>query len=167
MLRRVRRGGALRAHYAVRGEGCGPRRRRNRRTAMVYRCEQGVIDAGEMFVLRLQCGRLHVRVAFGRLLVRIGLRRQAALAAIEADTGYCHVVGDHRLVINIGDMRTADVVECGVIAECAVIPETAGIAGADIAEAVINTAIEPDMRSPVTPVPAIDAVVPPPIARCP
>src|ERR1700683_1250771 len=59
------------------------------------------------------------------------------------------------------------VVRARVIEKVAVGPAAAEVAGSDIAEAVVDAAVEADFRSPVARVPQIRAVVPAPIARGP
>src|SRR5690349_19503001 len=88
------------------------------------------------------------------LLGRLYLR--SAGAAVEADLGYVHVV-DNSLIIDVGYVDAAEVVDRAVVTEDAAAPEASAIAHAAIAEAVIDAAVEADVRPPVSRIPEIDA----------
>jgi hypothetical protein len=102
------------------------------------------------------------------LLVRPGFflrgrsRNSPARATVEADTSYSHIVDDG-FVIDVGDVHATEIVHGRVVAEDAVSPVAALVAGAHIAETVIDAAVESDMRPPVSGVPNIKAVPPAPI----
>src|SRR5262249_21472200 len=90
----------------------------------------------------------------------------AAGTAIVAQVGYVRVV-DHRLGVDVVNRGRAEIVDGAVIAEDAVLPVTALIADAHIAEAVIDAAVKPDMRPPIASMPDIRAAAPAPVARRP
>src|SRR5579862_1799184 len=131
-----------------------------------------MIAGGALLMLRLQVGWPNMMLLRRLQLVGVGLGVDAAVAAVEAGAGDVGVardvdVVDDGLIVDVGDMRAAEIVHGLVVVEMVVIPETAEIAGADIAEAVIDAAIEADMRAPITAMPEIGAVNPAPIAGCP
>src|ERR1700681_1747645 len=71
-------------------------------------------------------------------------------------------VVDHRLVIDV-NVRDGYVVHRAVVVKCPVAPVPALVAMTEVAEAVIHTTIEPDMRTPVSGMPEIEAFIPSPI----
>jgi len=92
--------------------------------------------------------------------------RDAAFAAVKRDVGI--VVHDHRIVdVDVGDVDRIDMHDGGVVEESAAAPFAADEADAAIAKAVINAAIESNVRSPVAGVPHVEAVVPAPVTRGP
>src|ERR1700728_235875 len=104
---------------------------------------------------------------FGFDLPGIGAGLDATVTAIEADM----IDGDvihHRPVVDGGDVNAAaEMVVGGVIAELAVIPVTAVVTMAEVAEAVVHAAVEADGRTPVAAVPQVGTAVPAPVARGP
>jgi hypothetical protein len=63
--------------------------------------------------------------------------------------------------------RHIDVVDLTVIKKVSAMPVSAFIAGTKKAEAIIDAAVEAHVRSPISSVPDINAVTPPPIAGRP
>jgi hypothetical protein len=90
----------------------------------------------------------------------------SASASVKADAVHAGVV-DYCPVVNVVNVGDVHVVHCAVVVEGAVVPVSALIADTPIAEAVIDAAIETDMRPPVAGVPDIEAFTPTPIARGP
>ena len=86
---------------------------------------------------------------------------------IEASAVYRGVVVNHRLVIHIVNLGHVHVVHRPVVVEIVPPPVSALITFAPISITVIYSAIETDMRSPVTIVPKISSVVPSPVTGCP
>jgi hypothetical protein len=142
--------------------GCG----RNGRPAMVYGCEQRVISTGRVHVLRLRGGRRNVLLACHGLFLRGRSRGSPARAAVEADISYSRVVDDG-FVVDVGDVHATEIVHGRVVSEDAVAPVAALVAGAHIAETVIDAAVESDMRPPIATVEDVHALTPAPIARGP
>ena len=70
-------------------------------------------------------------------------------------------------VVDVGDMHTAHVHGRAVIEKCTAAPVTALESNTTITEAVVHTAVEANMRTPVAAVPEIDATAPTPVARRP
>ncbi len=110
---------------------------------------------GNLDVLNLGLGRRKARPAQYLELLRSGLGANAR-AAIVADAVDRDVV-DHRLVVHIGNMDVGDVVDRPVVIELVSLPAAALVAVTGIAIAVVDAAVEPDVRSPVAAMEAIPA----------
>jgi hypothetical protein len=65
------------------------------------------------------------------------------------------------------DVNYIHVVDFTIIEEAAAPPIAAGIAHADVAEAVIDPTVEPDVRAPVAVVPDIASTFPAPVTGSP
>jgi hypothetical protein len=74
------------------------------------------------------------------------------------------VVNDDRLVVNVGYISDVNIGHAPVVIEAVSAPVAAVETVAGVAIAVIDAAIEADVRSPVTIVPSIKTVIPAPIA---
>ena len=125
----------------------GPCRRWHRRPAFVHARPQFGRSSRQLAVLDLFGGRLHMRLVRVAFLFRCRPRRYAA-GAVVAHAGHVDVV-HHRLVINVGDVNAAEIVHGSVVRKHAAAPEAAFIAGARVAEAIVDAAIEADLRAPV------------------
>jgi hypothetical protein len=77
------------------------------------------------------------------------------------------IVYDDSLVINIRDIGDIYVGHRPIVEEFTVAPFTALEAFATVSKAVINAAVESDMRTPIAGIPKIHAVVPTPVSRSP
>jgi hypothetical protein len=100
------------------------------------------------------------------LFLRGRSRRSPTSAAIEADVSYGRIVDDG-FVVDVGDVDAAEIIHGPVVSEDAASPIAALVAGAHIAEAIIDAAIESDMRPPIASMVNVDPVIPAPIARGP
>src|SRR5260370_28011097 len=100
-----------------------------------------------------------------RFLLRSGPRADAAVAAVEADTGI--VVHDDRLVIDIGHVGDVHVSDTTVVEKSVTSPLPAEKADARVAKAVLDATVEADVRTPVAAVPSIESIIPTPVARSP
>jgi hypothetical protein len=107
-----------------------------------------------------------VLLACYSLFLRGRSRDSPARATVEADTSYSHIVDDG-FVVDVGDVHATEIVHGRVVAEDAVSPVAAFVAGAHIAETVIDAAVVSNMRPPVSGVPNIKAVPPAPISGRP
>jgi hypothetical protein len=116
-----------------------------------------------MLMITLQRRGLEMMVMFSCEFVSRRMRLDTA-RAVER-----HVVDvvDDGPVVHVGDMNTTDVHRRAVIKERTAAPVTALESNTAITEPVIHTAVETDMRTPVTAVPGIDATAPAPVPRCP
>src|SRR5579864_6571217 len=156
-----------RRHYVLPAELACPGGGRNRRLAVIAGRQQGAIVAGQVFVLRLQAGRLHV--AFVRVLAFYlrGPGGRAAIAAIKADAVYSGVI-DHRIVdVGVMDVDYIHIGDRAVVEIVVAAPVSSEESHSGIAKAVINAAVEADMRTPVSRMPDVDSCSPSPISRSP
>jgi hypothetical protein len=146
----------------VSGEAGGARRGRNWRPAVVLARQQSTVLACGLLMLHLRRDWSTVRFVGPGLLLRRGTRSYSALSAVERNVRV--IVYDHGLVIDIGDVGDIHVGHRAVVEKSAAAPFAAREAFAEVSEAVINAAIESDMRAPIASIPKIDAVVPTPVA---
>src|SRR5215510_4719647 len=91
----------------------------------------------------------------------------AAGTAVEADAIDCSVVVDDSRVVGVADDGDVHVGHGAVVVVVATAPIAAEEPNAGIAEAVVNSAVEADCRSPVAFIPDVVAVFPSPIAWSP
>jgi len=87
-------------------------------------------------------------------------RLNAAVTTVVADTVDGIVIHDNSLVVNIPDVGYVYVGHATVVVEVASTPLATVKTVAGVAEAVINAAIESDMRSPVSHVKDVELFVP-------
>src|SRR5579863_744519 len=128
------------------------------------------IGAGSGNVLRLNRCWSDVAFAGGEALLRRGLMLDSAGSAVVGNVGVVHdgVVMDDGLVhVGVVDDGRVHVNDCGVIGELAAAPLAAGKADAHVAEAIVDTAVEADVRSPVAFVEEELAAFPTPPGRGP
>src|SRR5215475_90254 len=162
---RVRISGSPCRHYVRSMELRWTRRGCNRWTTVILRSQEGAISARHVLVITLALGHLEVMFALRSLLLAGFVRDDTAAAAVVADTIDRDVVDDRLVVdVNIGD---GYIVHGTVVIEVTVPPVSAVIAGSEVAKAVVHTAIETNVRSPVACVPNVHPVTPPPISRRP
>src|SRR5690606_11137884 len=91
----------------------------------------------------------------------------AAFSAVVADAAMV-VVFDHDLAaVHIGDARDIDVVHLAVVVEAVALPIAAVVAGADVAEAVVDAAVITHLAAPVAWMPPVGIAGVSPVARCP
>jgi len=96
---------------------------------------------------------------------------ETAVAAVVADAVFDlsavrDVIYDHRAVVDIGDVAV-DMGDGAVVVEVVALPVAAIIAGADVAIAVVNAAVEADVNSPIAVMEAVTAAVEAPVGRRP
>jgi len=124
---------------------------RHARHAVINRSQQIVLGARTSLVLHLHWRSRHVRLTGSLLLLGIGLRSYATRTAIKAGPRHC--ASHHRPAVHIADLRGADVHYGSVVKEMAPIPVATLKAVAAKPEAVIDAAVEADVRPPVAGVP--------------
>jgi hypothetical protein len=90
----------------------------------------------------------------------------SAAATVEADPIFGRIV-NHGLAVGIVDDGHVDVVHFTVIEEVPAVPVSACVAGTEVTEAVVNSAIETDVRSPVAGMPNVNALGPAPVTGRP
>src|SRR5208337_1166376 len=161
VIRLSRRAGSLHVRSV---ELARPARCRNRRMSMILGCEQLPVLARRMFVLRLYCHGCSMRLAPIRFLLPSRPRFDTA-RAVEADVP--RVVRDDGAVVDVRHIGHVHVDHRAVVEERAASPLAAEKAYAAVSEAVVNPAVEANMRPPVASVPAIEAARETPVARGP
>src|SRR5882672_1554973 len=75
-------------------------------------------------------------------------RRDTAFAAVVAHAVHGDVI-DHGLVIYVGDVRVADVVDRAVVIHVPALPVTAFVALAAVTMTIVYTAVKSHVRTPV------------------
>src|SRR5271165_2173418 len=119
-----------------------------------------------MLLLALHSGGADVRIAVRGHFRFGGTCVDAAVAAIEADA-IRFVIVNHGAVVNIVNVVDVHVVHAAVVEKVAAVPVATLVAESAVAEAIINSAIEADVRAPVTSVPEISSAAPAPISGSP
>ncbi len=98
----------------------------------------------------------------GRGLILSGRTRgDATFATVIADAVHCRIVG-HRSVVSVVNVGDAHVIHGSVVLELPVVPAATLITLAAVAEAIIDPAIETDLRTPVAFIESKSAAVPSP-----
>src|SRR5438552_10743627 len=90
----------------------------------------------------------------------------SARASVITNTIHRDVVIDDRLVVDV-NVRNVDVVDGAVIVKAVAAPISAFITRSKVAEAIIDAAVESDVRTPVPCVPNVHTSTPTPIAGRP
>src|SRR5438309_6520817 len=93
--------------------------------------------------------------------------RDAARPAVIADAIHRDIVVDHSLIVSIVHHSHVYVRHRAVINESAAAPISARIADTCVAEAIINSAVKSNVRTPVPRVPNVYAIPPAPITGSP
>jgi hypothetical protein len=94
-----------------------------------------------------------------------GPRIDSAATAVVANPSAL-IVGD-TVVVNIANIRNVHIRNRAVVVNSAIIPISAIIATAGVSETVVDTAVVTNMRTPVTRVPMIVAIIEAPPGRRP
>src|SRR5271155_3714040 len=94
------------------------------------------------------------------------LRNDAAWA-VEAGVVDCGRVVDHGAILVHTVEAGSDVHQRRVVSECAALPASTVESDAAVTESIVNSAIEPNVRSPVASVPSVSATHKAPIPGCP
>jgi hypothetical protein len=77
------------------------------------------------------------------------------------------IICDHGLVIDIRDVGDIHIGHRAVVEEPATAPFTALEAFAEVSEAVVDAAIESDVRAPIAGIPKVKPIVPSPVSGGP
>ena len=133
---------------------------------MVNRRQESMIAAGSLHMLGLQLCWRPVLLTCRRLFCLRRTGGDSTSTAVIADMVYRRVV-DYGLVINIVNIRDVYVIHRAVVIEGSVIPIPSLITGTAIAVAVVDAAVEADLRTPVAAIPGVGVASPAPIARSP
>jgi len=158
----------------TRGTGWHTRRPRKsslRRAAMICAVKLRSVSRSSRSYLCLRSNRSNMRLAHGNHLSRTRPNIDAALSTVVADTilnatPISHVVVNHRAAVNVATTEV-NVRNGAVVVEVVTVPVAAKIAGSDVTEAIINTAIKADMKAPVSMVKPIATAIVTPVRRCP
>src|ERR1700680_763947 len=97
------------------------------------------------------------------LLLRRRARVDPTIAAVVADPVHRRIV-DHRGVVSVGNVGDVHVVHRTIVGEASVVPAPAFITLPGVAVAIIDSAVETYVRTPVAIIEDISVVIPTPIA---
>lgn len=128
---------------------------------MIDRDKLTAVRAGRSLMLPLHRHRRDVALLRNSLLPRTGLRLNASISSVVADT-IDRV--DDRPLIDVVDDRDIYIVYSRVIEELSAIPVTAFVADSDVAVTVVDSTVEANVWTPISDIPDIEAVRPTPIA---
>lgn len=144
--------------------GCGIRRMIRRRTRnrhgsrppMIHRRKLIPVDAGIMLLRHLRRSSLHMPVMRSSLFRRTRPRSDPARPAIITDPVDGRIVYDRAVNIGIVDDGGVDVDHRRIIPEMTTYPITAGKSRTVVPASIVDSAIEADVRPPITCIPCID-----------
>src|SRR5215472_8517589 len=128
---------------------------------------EAAIAASSFKVTILLRSHLDVALVFSAAIIPIGLGMDSARAAVKADAIDGGVVVDDGGVVRVVNVGHVDVGDGAVVVVVASAPVSAVEAGAGIAKAIVNSAVEADSWSPVAAVPDVETFTPTPIAGSP
>src|SRR5580704_3146284 len=106
------------------------------------------LRASNLLMLLLNSYRRQVSFMFSLHLFRPGALIDATRAAVIADP-VRGVVVDYRRVVNIMNVGDIHVVDGAIVEKVPAVPSSTFIAVAEVAESVIDSAIESDLRAPI------------------
>src|ERR1700758_3788698 len=106
----------------------------------------------------------HVPSPCGRLVLRTRPRLNAAGTTVETDMVLPHI---HAFVIHIANVHDVDIGDAAVVEEVTAFPSASHKTLSKIAVAIINTAVEADLRPPPAGVKKVSTVLPTPPRRSP
>ena len=133
------RAGSRRPARAVLHEGA-------RRAALVVLEELPAIGAGRAREVALRGGGRDVGFVARGGLARVGHAPDAVRTAVVADAAVVDVVDHYVVRIHVGDMRDVHIGHRAVVEVAVVVPVAAHETDADITEAVVDAAVEADVR---------------------
>ena len=133
---------------------------------MVHGCQKRVVGAGSLHMLGLHRGCRGVLLVGRSLFLSSRAGGNSTSAAVIADMVHRGDV-DYGFVVNIVNVRDVHIIHRGVVEEGAVIPISASVTDTAIAEAVVDAAIEADLRAPVAAIPGECIAAPAPVAGSP
>src|SRR5712692_3094343 len=138
---------------------------RDGRCAMIPRSPLLRVCASCLRMLRLSGDRRNMPLPRRRLFFRPRTRADPAIAPVVADPRYRPI--DHRGVVDVVDDGDVHVVHRSVVEKPVVIPTSALVALAKVSIAVIDSAIESDLRTPVAVIEDKSVAAPTPIGWSP
>lgn len=149
---RLPRRGTPRSNYPVPREIPRPRRGSHRRSTVIHRRPEVAVTRRKVLMIPLHRSSFEVMITLRSQLVRSRTRMEPTRTAVEANPVHSHVVDD-RPVVHVRHMNRTEVSTRVVIEERPAPPVTTRESNTGITEAVIDTAVEPDVRPPVPGVP--------------
>jgi len=152
-----------RRDHIVSAEFSGPRGGCDGRTAMVHRSQKFAVTARSILVLDLIMRSSKVALVHESFFIMRWPPLNSARATVESNASS---VFDHGAVINV-NVGDGHIAYRAVVEKVTASPFAAEEADSDVAEAVIHSAVETNMRSPITGMPEIGAAIPSPITRGP
>src|SRR5215469_6669297 len=152
--------------YSMLAERRGPGSCRDRRLATIHRGAKLRITTGRLHVLGLSGNRWKVPVARGNFILRCGAGCNATRATVIADPVDGGVFDDGGVIdiVNVGDIH---IVDGAIVKEAFAFPTPAFVPFTGVAEAVRNSAVETNTRTPVAFVEEEAVFVPRPVSRRP
>ena len=122
---------------------------------MVYRRQKFTIAARAVLMLVLHVSGFEMAFMLPSHLVAARPRHDSASATVVADAVYRHIIDDGPVVdVDVGD---GHVIYAAIVEKIAGMPVAAAVAHAKVAKAVINAAVEADVRAPIARVPGVKA----------
>src|SRR5580658_4173435 len=144
----VRSSSLLRLDYAMTAKFPRFLSGRNWRLSMVRRCSELRVASGSLHMLVL-CGyRWNMPIMFRRFLLRRWTRVDPSIATVV--THSINRGGVDRCVVDVVDVGDVHIHDGAVIEEMSIVPASARKARAEITESIIDPAVKPYCRSPVT-----------------
>jgi hypothetical protein len=140
---------------------------RHGRASLIHAREQLTIVNRSLLMLGLNRQGSLVMLTLRYKLLRGRTRRNASVTAVVADAIDGGVVHDDRLVVDVGNVCNVHVGHVAVVVEVASAPLATVEAIAGITEAIVDAAIESDMRTPVAAMENVKAFVPSPPSGSP
>jgi hypothetical protein len=134
---------------------------------MVYVGKLRAVAAGSTLVLHLRAHGRSVLFMASRQFRWPGAHLQSALSAVEAHADAAAAIIAHGAVVNVMHDRNIHIVVGAVVIEVSAAPVAALVADANIAVAVIDSAVETDVGTPVATVKPIAVIVVAPVAGRP
>ena len=135
------------------------------RAPLIHVVELLTVARSFALVLKLSRHGRDSRAPHSRDFSRSWPNVDAASAAVVGHAGV--VIDNDRAVVDVGDASDIDTVNRAVVVEVISIPIAAVIAHAGVAEAVVDAAVEADMKSPETAVEAVAVAIEAPVAGGP
>src|ERR1700722_2676748 len=135
-----------RCYHIVAGKFSRPARCSDGRFALVYGCLKLAVAHCRLSVPILRGYWRHMRSPRHCFLLRRGPLRSSTRPAVIGDPIHCFV--NHRFVVHVVDVNYIYVRDGTVVEKVSPVPTSAHKANAKVAEAVIDSTVEADLRTP-------------------
>src|SRR5437667_460509 len=145
---------------------CRSRRRGEGRDAVIHRRKLRTLEAGRALMSLLDRRQSNVPFVARQTVLRRRRRDNAAGATVVTHARRTGIDGDilHIRIANVGGI---DVVARSVVVKTAAVPVATDVADAEVAEPIIDPAVEAYARTPITRIPDVVASIPAPVSRRP